>query len=129
IVVLSVVVATAVAIALLDGLFSYLDDRITDVVAQKSIFELRRSLFSHIQRLTISYHQDRDTRLGDLLSRLSGDIQALQDLAASGVSNIITNGLTIATMLGVMFWLNWRLAALAVVLTVPMYVVARRTTN
>jgi ATP-binding cassette, subfamily B, bacterial len=129
IVVLSVVVAAAVAIALLDGLFSYLDDRITDVVAQKSIFELRRSLFSHIQRLTISFHQDRDTRLGDLLSRLSGDIQALQDLAASGVSNIVTNGLTIATMLGVMYWLNWRLATLAVVLTLPMYIFARRTTN
>jgi ATP-binding cassette subfamily B protein/subfamily B ATP-binding cassette protein MsbA len=129
VVVLAVVAGAALLLALLDGLFSYLDDRTTDVVAQQSIYELRRSLFSHLQRLTIAFHQDRDTRLGDLLSRLSGDIQSLQDLAASGVSNVVTNGLTICAMVGVMYWLDWRLATLAVALTVPMYVVARRTTT
>lgn len=129
IIILAAVAGAALLIALLDGLFSYLDDRTTDVVAQQSIYELRRGLFSHLQRLTIAFHQDRDTRLGDLLSRLSGDIQSLQDLAASGVSNVVTNGLTIAAMVGVMYWLNWRLATLAVALTVPMYIVARRTTT
>jgi ABC-type multidrug transport system fused ATPase/permease subunit len=129
VIILALVAGAAVVIALLDGLFTYLDDRTTDVVAQQSIYELRRNLFSHLQRLTISFHQDRDTRLGDLLSRLSADIQALQDLAATGVSNIVTNGLTIAAMVGIMYWLNWRLATLAVGLTVPMYLVARHTTN
>jgi ABC-type multidrug transport system fused ATPase/permease subunit len=45
------------------------------------------------------------------------------------VSNVVTNGMTIGTMVGVMYWLNWRLAILALVLTVPMYIVARRTTT
>jgi ABC-type multidrug transport system fused ATPase/permease subunit len=128
-IILAVITGAALLIALLDGLFTYLDDRTTDVVAQQSIYELRRNLFSHLQRLTIAFHQDRDTRLGDLLSRLSGDIQALQDLAASGVSNIVTNGLTIGAMVGIMYWLNWRLATVALALTVPMYLVARHTTN
>jgi ABC-type multidrug transport system fused ATPase/permease subunit len=128
-IILAVITGAALLIALFDGLFTYLDDRTTDVVAQQSIYELRRNLFSHLQRLTIAFHQDRDTRLGDLLSRLSGDIQALQDLAASGVSNIVTNGLTIGAMVGIMYWLNWRLATVALALTVPMYLVARHTTN
>jgi ATP-binding cassette subfamily B protein len=127
--VLAVVAGVALAIALLDGLFSYLDDRTTDIVAQRGIYELRRGLFSHLQRLTIAFHQDRDTRVGDLLARLSGDIQTLQDLAASGVSNIVTNGLTITAMVGVMYWLDWRLASLALALTAPMYLVARHTTT
>jgi ABC-type multidrug transport system fused ATPase/permease subunit len=128
-IILAVITGAALLIALFDGLFTYLDDRTTDVVAQQSIYELRRNLFSHLQRLTIAFHEDRDTRLGDLLSRLSGDIQALQDLAASGVSNIVTNGLTIGAMVGIMYWLNWRLATVALALTVPMYLVARHTTN
>jgi len=128
-VMLAVIGGAALTIALLDALFSYFDDRTTDVVAQRGIYELRRGLFSHFQRLTIAFHQDRDTRVGDLLSRLSGDIQALQDLAASGVSNIVTNGLTIVTMVGIMYWLDWRLASLAVAMTVPMYLMARHITT
>jgi ATP-binding cassette subfamily B protein/subfamily B ATP-binding cassette protein MsbA len=120
--------AAAIAIALFDALFSYVDDRTTEVAAQRSVFELRRDLFSHLQRLSVAFHQHLDTRVGDLLARLSGDIQALQDLASAGVSNLVTNGLTLLTMLGVMFWIDWRLAFLSAVLTAPLLVVARRTT-
>jgi ATP-binding cassette subfamily B protein/subfamily B ATP-binding cassette protein MsbA len=118
----------AIAIALFDALFSYVDDRTTEVVAQRSVFELRRDLFCHLQRLSVAFHQHLDTRVGDLLARLSGDIQALQDLASAGVSNLITNGLTLLAMLGVMLWIDWRLALLSAVLTTPLLVVARKTT-
>jgi ATP-binding cassette subfamily B protein/subfamily B ATP-binding cassette protein MsbA len=76
----------------------------------------------------VAYHHSPETRLGDLLSRLSGDIGALQDLAASGVSNIVTNGLTLLLMIGVLFWMDWPMALAAVVLTVPTALYARRNT-
>jgi ATP-binding cassette subfamily B protein/subfamily B ATP-binding cassette protein MsbA len=76
----------------------------------------------------VAYHHSPDTRLGDLLSRLSGDIGALQDLAASGISNIVTNGLTLLFMLGVLFWMDWPMALAAMVLTVPTALYARRNT-
>ena len=120
--------AAALAIAVCDALFTYLDDRSTEVVAQRSIYDLRRDLFSHLQRLSVAFHQHADTRVGDLLARLSGDVQGLQDLASAGVSNLVTNGLTLMTMLGVMFWLDWRLAVVAAVLTAPLVAVARSTT-
>jgi ATP-binding cassette, subfamily B, bacterial len=125
---LVLIAAAAVAIALFDALFTYVDDRVTEVAAQRSVYELRRDLFSHLQRLSVAFHHSADTRLGDLLSRLTSDIQGLQDLAADGVSNLITNGLTLLTMIAVMAWLNWKLALLSVALITPLLVVVRRTT-
>ena len=119
----------ALGIAIFDAVFTYIDGRATEVVAQRSIYDLRLALFAHLQRLSISFHQHEDTRVGDLLSRLSGDVQALEDLAADGMSNFVTNGLALLAMAGVLFWLDWRLASAAIVSTIPMFLVARSTTG
>ena len=119
----------ALGIALFDALFTYVDGRVSEIVAQRSIYDLRLELFSHLQRLSIAFHQHQDTRVGDLLSRLSGDIQTLEDLAADGVSNFVTNGVSLVAMAGVMFWLDWRLATLGMVSTIPMFAVAKATTG
>jgi ATP-binding cassette subfamily B protein/subfamily B ATP-binding cassette protein MsbA len=127
VVMLVIISGVGLAIALLDAGLTYLDDRTTTVAAQRSVDELRRGLFAHLQRLSLSFHANVETQLGDLLSRLNGDIQALQDLAAGGISNVVTNGLGIATAVGVMLWLDWRLALVAIGFTIPMYVIAQRT--
>jgi ATP-binding cassette subfamily B protein/subfamily B ATP-binding cassette protein MsbA len=125
---LAIITGAGILIAVANALFSYFDTQLSEVAAQKAVYELRRALFGHLQRLSVAYHQSTETRLGDLLSRLSGDIQALQDLAASGVSNIVTNGLTLLCMMGVLFWLDWPMGLAAVVLTLPTAVYARRNT-
>lgn len=125
---LMMLTAAAVAIAGVDALFTYFDTQLSEVASQRAVYELRRALFGHIQRLSIAFHQSVDTRLGDLLARLSGDIGALQDLASSGVSNVVTNGLTLVSMVGVLFWLDWPMALAALVLTVPVALYARRNT-
>ncbi len=125
---LAVITGAAIAIALADALLSYLDTQLSEVASQKAVYELRRALFAHLQRLSVAYHHSPDTRLGDLLSRLSGDIGALQSLAAEGVSNIVTNGLTLVFMVGVLALLDWPMALAAVALTLPMALYARRNT-
>jgi ATP-binding cassette subfamily B protein/subfamily B ATP-binding cassette protein MsbA len=127
-VLLAIVTGVAVLIALADALLTYFDTQLSEIASQKAVFDLRRALFAHLQRLSVAYHHSPETRLGDLLSRLSGDIGALQDLAASGVSNIVTNGLTLLFMVGVLFWMDWPIALAAVVLTVPTALYARRNT-
>jgi ATP-binding cassette subfamily B protein/subfamily B ATP-binding cassette protein MsbA len=124
---LLVISAAGLVIALLDAGLTFVDDRTTTVAAQRSVDELRRGLFAHLQRLSMSFHANVETQLGDLLSRLNGDIQSLQDLASGGISNVVTNGLGILTAVGVMLWLDWRLALVAIGFTIPMYVVAERT--
>ncbi len=126
--VLVIVSVVALGIALLDALFTYVDSWVTSVVAQRAVNDLRLGVFAHVQRLSLAFHQHRDTRVGDLLSRLSGDIGSLQDLASDGISNLVTNGLTIVTMLAVMAWIDWRLALVVLVMTVPLLLLARHTT-
>jgi ATP-binding cassette subfamily B protein/subfamily B ATP-binding cassette protein MsbA len=127
-VLLSIITGVAVLIAVADALLTYFDTQLSEIASQKAVFDLRRALFGHLQRLSVAYHHSPDTRLGDLLSRLSGDIGALQDLAASGVSNIVTNGLTLLFMIGVLFWMDWPMALAALALTVPTALYARRNT-
>src|SRR5215472_15609479 len=118
---LAILTGAAIAIAIADAVLTYFDGQLSEVASQKAVYELRRTLFGHLQRLSIAFHQSADTRLGDLLSRLSGAIGALQDLAADGVSNIVTNGLTLASMAIVVFWLDWQMALAGLLLTVPIF--------
>jgi ATP-binding cassette subfamily B protein/subfamily B ATP-binding cassette protein MsbA len=127
-VLLGIITGAAVLIAVADALFSYFDTQLSEIAAQKAVYELRRALFGHLQRLSLAYHHSIETRLGDLLSRLSGDIGALQNLAAEGVSNIVTNGLTLLLMMGVLFWLDWPMGLAALALTLPTALYARRNT-
>lgn len=125
---LAIITGAAVLIALFNSLFSYLDTQLSEVSSQRAVFELRKSLFSHLQQLSISYHHSPDTRLGDLLSRLSGDIGALQSLAAEGVSSIVTNGMLLVCMVVVIAFMDWPMAIASVVLLLPMALYARRNT-
>jgi ATP-binding cassette subfamily B protein/subfamily B ATP-binding cassette protein MsbA len=127
-VLLGIITGAGVLIAVADALFSYFDTQLSEIASQKAVYELRRALFGHLQRLSVAYHHSTETRLGDLLSRLSGDIGALQSLAASGVSNIVTNGLTLVCMMGVLFFLDWPMGLAALALTVPTAVYAHRNT-
>jgi ATP-binding cassette subfamily B protein/subfamily B ATP-binding cassette protein MsbA len=125
---LVLVSAAALAIALLDALFTYFDGWITARTAQRAISALRRALFAHLQRLSVSFHHALETRVGDLLSRLSGDVQALQDLASAGASNLITNTLTLSAMGAVLLALNVRLGLLVCATTIPLFFLTRSTT-
>ena len=117
--------ALVVAIALLDAAFTYLDLRQTARVGQRSVTDLRRALFGHLQRLSLSFHQDRDTRLGELQLRLGSDVQALQDLVGSSLSNAVTNGGTALLMLSLLFVVQPWIGLLVLAASVPVYVLAR----
>ena len=92
-----------VVIALLDAGFTYLDLRHTTRSAQQAITDLRRALFAHMQRLSLAFHHDAETRLGDLQVRLGTDVQALQDLVATTLSSFITNTGAAIVMIALLF--------------------------
>ncbi len=106
--------AATLLIALSTGLLTYFFTRATGDVAQHFIFALRRDLFAHMQRLSLRYH-DRQ-RTGDLITRLTSDIQAVHDIIANGIIVLGSNACLLAGMLALMFWLDWQfaLAALSV---------------
>src|SRR5207249_2491815 len=99
------------AIALGSGLFSYAQIFITSSIGYRMVYALRRELFSHLQTLSLSFHNH--SRSGDLLTKIAGDTNTLKDIFADSILKFTTYVLTVAGMFAVMFALNWRIGLIA----------------
>src|SRR5712692_7027870 len=104
-------VAAVIVIALLDAACSYTEKYLTTSVSQWVMHDLRRTLYSHIQRLSLAYHDQKQT--GDLISRVTSDIDAIQSFIASAVLGGLINCITLVGMVAVMFYINWRFTLIA----------------
>ena len=83
-------------------------------IAQRLVAELRAELFTHLQSLSMSYHQRH--RTGDLMSRVTNDTEAINRVLSNGLIEFITNVLQLGGILIAMFLLNWRLAIATLIL-------------
>ena len=104
-----------VVIALLGALATYIDNYYTESVGQWVANDLRLRTYHHLQRLSLGYYDTHQT--GTLLSTITTDIQTIQGFASSSTLNIFVDLLTIVSMLGLMFWLNWDFTMIAVGVT------------
>ncbi len=88
---------------------------IMQLVGQRAMFDLRMEIFSHLQRLPMSFY-DRSP-VGRLVTRVTTDVDVIYELFASGVVTMLADFLTLIFIIGTMFALDWRLtlAALAVI--------------
>lgn len=77
-------------------------------LAQHFALDLRTDLFAHLHRLSVDVLDKR--RLGDVLSRLTSDVNAVQRLVVTGVTNTLSNALRIVLFTAALFWLQWQLA-------------------
>jgi len=111
-----------VVVALLGALSSYVEKYLTSSVGQWVVHDLRRTLYSHIQRLSLSYHDEKST--GDLISRVTSDIEAIQNLVSSALLGTLINSLTLLGMLGVMLYLSWKFTLVALCVAPVLFLVA-----
>jgi ATP-binding cassette subfamily B protein len=102
---------SVIAIAAVGAISSYGEKYLTTSVGQWVMHDLRRTLYHHIQRLSLSYHDQKKT--GDVISRVTSDIDAVQDFVSQALLGIVVNALTLIGMLAVMFYLNWRFTLIA----------------
>ncbi|MBZ5703493.1 MAG: ATP-binding cassette domain-containing protein, partial [Acidobacteriia bacterium] len=92
-------------------LAQYIQIRIMQRVGQQTMFDMRREIFGHLQRLPMSYF-DRNP-VGRLVTRVTTDVDALNDLFAAGVVTMINDFFLLTVMAGLLLYLNWRLALAA----------------
>jgi ATP-binding cassette, subfamily B, multidrug efflux pump len=97
--------------------------RLTATMVQRSVFRLREQVQAKLSRLPLSYF-DRQSR-GEILSRVTNDIDNLQQSVQQTLSQLVTSLLTIVGVLALMFIVSWQLALIALV-TVPASAVAMR---
>jgi subfamily B ATP-binding cassette protein MsbA len=100
--------AATLLIALSTGLLTYWYTRALGDIGQRFVFDLRSRLFSHLQSLSLRFHDTH--RRGDLVTRLTSDISAIQDVIANGIIVLGSNAFLLVGMTALMFWLNWRFA-------------------
>ena len=109
------VVILAVAVVLITGLRSVADycrHIGFALVGNRVITRLRSELFRHLQLLSLNFHHR--SKHGDVVVRITSDINLLRDVAVSAVLPLIASVLILVGMFGVMAWLNWKLMLLAV---------------
>jgi ABC-type multidrug transport system fused ATPase/permease subunit len=109
------------AIAGLNGFFEYSQSLLAKTAGHGVTAAIRLQLFSHIQNLPQSYHDYSET--GELLTRLTGDINLLQDLMVETIIRLIGQFVIITGMLVVVFFLDWQLA-LIITAVMPFFVIA-----
>jgi subfamily B ATP-binding cassette protein MsbA len=110
-VILKFAAVAALVIAIVGAICSYAEKYLTTSVGQWVMHDLRRTLYSHVQRLSLSYHDHKQT--GDLISRVTSDIDAIQSFVASGLLGAAVDSLTLGGMVIVMFCVNWRFTLIA----------------
>jgi ATP-binding cassette subfamily B protein len=91
--------------------FEYAQTWTMQVTGQRVMFDLRMQVFSHLQRLDLKFY-DRNP-VGRLMTRVTTDVDALNELFTSGVVSIFGDVFTLLGIMAVLVWLDWRLALVA----------------
>ena len=124
VILLTLSAVSLVAITGLRAFASYWRTVSVALVGNRVTAEARNQLYRHIQRLSLSYHTK--VKSGDLLVRVSGDINRLQGVVLTAVMPLLVSLLNLLSMVGVMVWLNRELTLLALVTLPVFWLEARR---
>jgi ATP-binding cassette subfamily B multidrug efflux pump len=101
-------------IFILGGLASIVHGIMMVGIGQRLIADVRAELFSHLQMLSMAYHDQH--KVGDLMSRVTNDSEAINSVLSNGLIDFITNILTLGGIMVSMFFLNWQMAIGALIL-------------
>src|SRR5438093_6152208 len=115
------IVGAFLAAGLLNWGMSYVQTYLTGWVGERILADLRTGLFRHLQRLSLGFYER--TRAGVIISRLTNDVEAIDQLVTDGVTSLVQNTLTLLGTAILLFVLDWRLA-LATLAVIPLMSVA-----
>lgn len=117
------IAAIYVGLTVANGLVSFGDDYLSTWLGERFLQRMRRRLFSHVQGLSLDVLDRR--RLGDVIARLTGDVQAIESFVLSGIADGLGALLRIVFFTGALFYLQWDLALVSLVVA-PLFLFAAR---
>ena len=112
-----------VALTLVGGVVSFFDDYLAAWIGERFLLQLRARTYGHL--LTLSDGPER-RRLGDLLARITGDVQAIESFLLAGVAGALGAVLQITFFTAALFYLRWDLALLSLVVAPVFWLAAAR---
>jgi len=117
----------AIVIAIVGAICSYVQKRSTTTVGQWVMHDLRRTVYSHVQRLSLAFYDQ--TRTGDLISRVTSDIDTIQGFITSDLLDAIIQSLTLLGMVAWMLYLDWRFTLVSLSVAPVLFIVVFRYTR
>ncbi|MEE9224631.1 MAG: ABC transporter ATP-binding protein [Bacteroidota bacterium] len=102
------VVVLLFATVLIQGAIQYAMAYFTQWIGQRTIFDLRMKIFEHLQRLSLRFFDQNP--IGRLITRVTNDVEVLNELFSSGIVMVFSDLFIIVWILVFMFWMNWALA-------------------
>ncbi len=108
-------------IPLLEGGVNVIQRRLNSTVGEGVIYDLRSTLFSRLQRMSLRFFTN--TKTGELMSRLNNDVVGAQNAISNTIVGIVTNIIEAIALLAVMLTLEWRLTVVSV-LILPLFIIA-----
>ncbi|HUV57574.1 MAG TPA: ABC transporter ATP-binding protein [Acidimicrobiales bacterium] len=121
-IIIDLAVLTAV-LAVVDAVLSLFERRISAVIGESLIFDLRAKVFAHIQEMPIAFFSR--TQTGALISRLNNDVIGAQQAFTDLFSNVVGNLILVTIMLAAMFVLSWQITLVSLLL-LPMFLIPAR---
>ena len=115
------IVGAFLVAGLLNWVMSYVQTYLTGWVGERILADLRTGLFRHLQRLSLGFYERN--RAGVIISRLTNDVEAIDQLVTDGVTSLVQNTLMLIGTAILLFVLDWRLA-LATLAVIPLMSVA-----
>jgi len=112
--------ASVLLIAIVGGISTYIEKYLTTSVSQWVAHDLRLLLYHRIQRMSLAEHGR--TRAGDLITRVTKDIDAVQDFIDTAFIGLIVNVLTLIGMVGIMLYVNWRFTLIGLAIAPALFV-------
>jgi subfamily B ATP-binding cassette protein MsbA len=125
--ILNAAAVAVIAIAVVGAVSSYTEKYLSTTVAKRVGYDLRHLLYHHVQRLSLSFYEQRQT--GDMVVRLTSDIDAAEEFIGSAVLGIVLNVLTLVGMTGVMFYIDWRFSLIGLSVAPALFVMVYRFTR
>lgn len=104
----------------LRNLMSSMRVRFNNLLEQKAVHTLRMQVFGALQRLSLSYFENRST--GEIMTRVTSDTEHVERIFVDGLEGLLTASLTLTGITIMMFFLNWKLALLSLV-PIPILIV------
>jgi len=115
--------ALMIGLPLLSGMLGVWQNHLNTKMSQGVIRDLGQTLFHNLQRQSMAFFTD--ARSGEIVQRLTGDVQAVQNVVSSLVVSSITQIVIVATSIGILFALDWKLALISAVV-LPLFVLPVR---
>ncbi|MCF8009202.1 MAG: ABC transporter ATP-binding protein/permease [Halanaerobiales bacterium] len=107
-IILNYIAGGAILLYFLKGIFNYSQKYLISGLSQQVIVDLRNELYQHLQKLSLSFFERQ--RTGDLMSRITNDVNVIQTSLTTGLSNLVLQPIMVVGIVGFLLYIDWKLA-------------------